>query len=61
LKFIEEVYGLGELGYADVPADDLSDCFDFSQTPLQFHTIPAPLDLAHFLHNRTPPSDPDND
>jgi len=36
LKFIEEVYGLPSLGYADAAADDLSDCFDFNQTPLTF-------------------------
>lgn len=61
LKFIEEVYGLGSLGYADAPADDLSDCFNFSQTPLQFQTINAPMNASHFLNDKTPPTDPDND
>ena len=36
LKFIEETYGLPSLGYADAPADDLSDCFNFSQQPRRF-------------------------
>jgi len=61
LKFVEQVYGLGSLGYADVPADNLSDCFSFSQTPLQFQTIAAPLDAGHFLNDNTPPTDPDDD
>lgn len=61
LKFIEEIYGLPSLGYADVPADDLSDCFNFNQTPTNFHEIQAPLDVAHFLNDRRPPTDPDDD
>ncbi len=61
LKFVEQVYGLPSLGYADVPADDLSDCFNFNQTPLPFQTINTPLGIDYFLHDRTPPTDPDND
>lgn len=61
LNFVEQVYGLPSLGYADAYADDLSDCFDFSQTPLTFKTISAPLDAKHFLTDRTPPEGPDND
>jgi phospholipase C len=61
LKFIEQTFSLPSLGYADVAADDLSDCFNFSQTPLQFHTIAAPLSAEHFLNDRTPPLDPDDD
>jgi phospholipase C len=61
LKFIEQVYGLGSLGYADAPADNLSDCFNFSQTPLQFQKVAAPLDAEHFLNDKTPPTDPDDD
>ena len=61
LKFVEQVYGLGSLGYADAAADNLSDCFNFSQTPLQFQPIAAPLDAAHFLNDKNPPTDPDDD
>jgi phospholipase C len=61
LKFIEQVYRLGSLGYADAPADNLADCFNFSQTPLQFQTVAAPLDAEHFLNDKTPPTDPDDD
>jgi phospholipase C len=61
LKFIEETYGLPSLGYADAPADDFSDCFDFTQKPLKFQTIPSPLTAEHFLNDHRPPTDPDDD
>jgi len=60
-NFIEETYTLGSLGHADALADDLSDCFDFNQTPRPFQTIAAPLDANHFLNDTTPPTDPDDD
>jgi phospholipase C len=61
LNFIEQVFHLSSLGYADAYADDLSDCFNFSQTPLQFQMITAPLSADHFLNDRTPPTDPDDE
>jgi phospholipase C len=62
LKFIEENFGLPSLGYADANSlGDLSDCFNFSQTPLTFQAIPAPLSAEHFLHDPRPPTDPDDD
>ena len=61
LKYIEENFGLGSLGYADANADDFADCFDYNQTPLTFHTIAAPMDANHFLQDKTPPLDPDDD
>jgi phospholipase C len=61
LKFIEKEYGLPTLGYADVPADDFSDCFDFNQPPIEFRPIAAPLRAEHFLNDRRPPTDPDDD
>ncbi len=61
LKFIESRFGLPSLGYADGAADDLSDCFDFSQTPLPFQTIAAPLNAQYFLNDKRPPLDPDDD
>ena len=61
LKFIEKVYNLPSLGYADAPADDLSDCFNFNQTPLTFQTIAAQFDASHFLNDTRPPGDPDDD
>jgi phospholipase C len=61
LKFIEEVFTLPSLGYADAYADDLSDCFNFSQGPRGFRTIAAPRNADFFLHDRTPPADLDTD
>src|SRR5208337_372529 len=42
LKFVEQTFGLASLGYADAPADDFSDCFDFTQAPIKFQTIQRP-------------------
>jgi len=61
LKFIETTFNLPSLGYADAPADDLSSCFTMTQTPLTFQSIPAPLDAAHFINDKSPPTDPDDD
>jgi hypothetical protein len=61
LKFVESTFKLTSLGYADAPADDLSDCFNFTQSPLVFQAIAAPLDAAHFLDDKRPPTDPDDD
>ena len=61
LKMIEEVYGLPSLNYADAHADDLSDCFDFSQTPLTFQQVPSHYDTAYFINDTRPPLPPDTD
>ncbi|HEY3972143.1 MAG TPA: alkaline phosphatase family protein [Candidatus Sulfotelmatobacter sp.] len=61
LNLIEETFNLKSLGYADAHADDLSDCFDFSQPPLTFKTIDAPMKADHFLNDKTPAGDPDDD
>ena len=61
LKFVETTFSLPSLGTADVAADDLSDCFDFNQTPLVFKTIAAPFDAQYFLNDKTMPLDPDDD
>jgi len=61
LKFVETTFGLPSLGYADAAADDLSDCYDLTQTPLKFQTIAAPLDAVHFINDKRPAVDPDDD
>jgi phospholipase C len=61
LSFMEQVFGLPSLGYADARADNLADCFNFSQAPLQFQTIAAPLTAQHFLNDHTVPAGPDDD
>ena len=43
LHFVESTFGLPSLGQVDVRADDLSDCFDFTQTPPPFVPIAAPI------------------
>jgi len=61
LKFIEASFSLPSLGYADATADDLSDCFNLTQTPIAFQKIPAALDAAYFINDKSPPTDPDDD
>jgi phospholipase C len=61
LKFIETTFDLSSLGYADASADDLSDCFDLTQTPITFQTIPGALSPAFFLDDKRPHTDPDDD
>ena len=61
LKFVETTFKLPSLGYADAPADDLSDCFNLAQSPLAFKSIPAPLDATFFISDTRAPTDPDDD
>jgi phospholipase C len=61
LKFIEETFNLPSLNYADARADDLSDCFVTTQSPLTFHSIAAPLGAQHFISDKSPHTDPDDD
>src|ERR1700733_1975018 len=71
LKFMEETFALPTVAPGASPpyvdelsgsvSGDLSDCFNYNQTPLTFQTISAPLDEKHFLENKSPPSPPDND
>jgi phospholipase C len=61
LKFIETNFSLPSLGYADLPADDLSDIFNFSQTPVAFQTITPPSNTASCLADPGPATDPDDD
>ncbi len=59
LKFTETVFDLPSLGFGDVNADDLTDCFNFGQKPMTFHTIKAPLDANYFLNDKSPQPDSD--
>lgn len=60
LKFIEKNFVIPSLGFADSRADDFSDCFDFTQVPLDFQIIGAPLGMKHFLNDKTPLTGPDD-
>ena len=69
LKFIEQTFGLPEVAPEALPAyadaldttGDLSDCFNFTQTPLTFHAIQAKQNATYFLKDTRPPSPPDDD
>jgi phospholipase C len=61
LKYIETTFSLPTVGYADVAADDLSDCFDLTQKPLTYQTIASPLKATYFLKDKRPTTPPDDD
>jgi phospholipase C len=61
LHYIENNYNLGSLGFTDARADDLSDCFDYQQTPIVFRVITAPLGPKHFLRPGAVHGPPDDD
>jgi len=69
LKFIEEIFSLQDIDYTNPSSPyadsyalgDLSDCFNFSQTPLVFTPIPAAVKADYFLNDKSPPTPPDND
>jgi phospholipase C len=61
LKFIEVVYNLPSLGYADAYADDLSDCFQFQAVPRKFRNIHTLRDASYSRNHIEPPGDPDSD
>jgi phospholipase C len=69
LKFVEETFSLPNVAPGATPAyadelstgADLSDFFDFTQTPLAFHTIQAKQDASYFLRDTRPPAAPDDD
>jgi phospholipase C len=59
VKFTETAFDLPSLGFGDVNADDLTDCFNFSQKALTFHMIKAPLDANYFLNDNSPQPESD--
>jgi phospholipase C len=61
LKFTEEDFGLSNLGPEDSRADDLSDCFNFSQNPLPYTPLSTMLMPAHFINEPQTGTPPDED
>jgi phospholipase C len=58
LKFTEAQFALGSLGYTDARADDLSDCFNFAQSPLPYHVVPVRFSQAQIMSRyRSAPPD----
>jgi phospholipase C len=61
LKYVETNFNLPSLGYADANAlDDLSDIFNFSQTPNVFSTFALPTSNPSCATDASP-NDPDDD
>ena len=59
LKFTEETFGLPSLGTTDARADDLSDCFSFTnQQPRHFKRIRTKYPASYFFH--LPSKEPDD-
>ena len=57
---VQRNWSLGSLGYSDERADDLSDCFNFSQTPLPYKPVTTLYTKEQLMHAwRFEP--PDND
>jgi phospholipase C len=61
LKFTEEAFNLGSMHTTDARANDLSDCFNFSQQPAKFKPIPAPDAARYFLRQPLSTESPDDD
>jgi phospholipase C len=52
LKFIEVSFNLPTLGFEDVQADEMLDCFDFKSPPRKFTQIQADHDAAYFIRRQ---------
>jgi phospholipase C len=52
LKFIENTWGLGQLGTTDTRATSIIDCFDFTQQPRQFQEIGSSHSIDFFKHQK---------
>ena len=64
LRFVEHNFNLGEgaLSFADARATtNLAPFFNLNQPPRKFQVIPAFHGARHFLNDKTPPTDPDDD
>jgi phospholipase C len=61
LRFAEEAFSLPSLGTRDAVSDDLSDCFDWTQTPTAFVPVPTQYPASHFIEEKSSIEPPDND
>jgi phospholipase C len=61
LKFVEENFHLASLDQEDATADNLLDCFDFTQAVQPFRAIPVKHDARYFINevHVMGPNDPD--
>jgi phospholipase C len=61
MKFTEKTFNLPSLGNIDARADDLSDCFDFSQPPTRFTPFKTTLTPSFFQNMPQTGLPPDDD
>jgi phospholipase C len=61
LHFTESTFGLGNLGQTDARADDLSDCFDYTQSPRPFVHINAQYSLQQLKQIEATDTSPPDD
>ncbi|HZV78486.1 MAG TPA: alkaline phosphatase family protein [Candidatus Binatus sp.] len=59
LRFTEETFGLATLSASDARADDLRDCFDYTQTPLPLQPVSTFMRPADFLRQPRSSQPPD--
>jgi phospholipase C len=60
LRFTEEAFQLPSLGTRDAVADDLVDCFDFTQSPQPFTPVSVTHGPSFFVHSRPSGRPPDD-
>jgi phospholipase C len=60
LRFMEETFGLPSLGTRDSLSDNLSDCFNYAQTPVPYVKVPTKHTVEFFLAQK-PSGPPDDD
>jgi phospholipase C len=64
LRFVEQNFGIqqGALNFADArTTTNLTTFFKLTQAPRSFKTITTTLDANHFINDKSPATDPDND
>jgi len=61
LKYVETNYNLPSLGFADDYADDLSDFFHLTSSPIVFQSITPPVNDATCKQNPNQVKEPDRD
>ncbi len=62
LHYIEDVFGLGTLGYQDAHADNLADCFNYLQSPTPYAYVPTPgWSAARLARSAGPSREPNDD
>ncbi len=60
VQFVESTFGLDRLAASDKRANNLSDCFDFTQPPRPYFAIRAKYNLGYFLLQQASQRAPDD-